>query len=785
MKRFLILLLWLASAAGLLATTWNSDGSQVDVNTKLALAHAAGAGNIVTVPPGPFTWGTGGVATDAMDCILQGAGDGVTIITFALDSPGGYGPGTIRITGGGTIGWMTFINRGGASFLTAYGVNNWVFRNFTYYGSATNHRTVFPYSFGVIAYGHFIAAGNDEMIWPNGATSQGPWQIPEASFLGTNQAVFIENCTFNGGTTGSAYICDNAYGAVTVYRFNTMPNWVMKIDSHGRETVSRGARSTEAYFNTWNGSAYMSCFDIRGGKIMLSNNKVTVTSSGDWFGIHDYATEEGNQLGNYGYKYNTPLSWPAQDQVGVGMDHSGVQTGGEEPGYVWGNTMNGSPWVFGAHSPEYCESFFVTAAVTYHTGDTSIQLVSRSGNGTGCIGVHDYIAFAGDDHRYAIATGCGPWPGLPATIVLQAPGLQPPGGVMAPSTAVANGAITLYQHQTGNPTATFNHVGAAPATIQYDRDVFTDQSISGGWDNFNGTTGGGHGTYAAMMAKDMTNGVDGVFWWVEDRGTWNTENATVGAPGYGKGQGQLWRWTHALGWTFYYEYYTYPHPLLGALAAPTWISQPVNMTVAETTNTNYAATASGNPSPAQQWQVSTNGGSSWSDLSNAGVYSGVTTNVLQITNVTLGMTTYQYRCVATNSRGTSNSSAALLTVTSLGDVTPPTPNPPTFASTSHTSSTVSASLNALSDAGQSLPIGVTFRLYASDGTTLLQSPGRLPDTSVTFSGLTAATLYKLTAQAEDSVGNIGTESTAQSITTDVSTPVQRARRGAGAGRVLP
>jgi len=67
-----------------------------------------------------------------------------------------------------------------------------------------------------------------------------------------------------------------------------------------------------------------------------------------------------------------------------------------------------------------------------------------------------------------------------------------------------------------------------------------------------------------------------------------------------------------------------------------------------------------------QWQVSTNNGSSWTNLSNGSFYSGVTDSILQITNPIYSMNGYLYRCLATNFCGTINSgSGAKLNVISL------------------------------------------------------------------------------------------------------------------------
>lgn len=63
-----------------------------------------------------------------------------------------------------------------------------------------------------------------------------------------------------------------------------------------------------------------------------------------------------------------------------------------------------------------------------------------------------------------------------------------------------------------------------------------------------------------------------------------------------------------------------------------------------------------NPSGASyQWQVSIDNGSSWTNLSNGGFYSGVTDSVLQITNPTYSMNDYLYRCLVSNACGSVNS----------------------------------------------------------------------------------------------------------------------------------
>lgn len=63
-----------------------------------------------------------------------------------------------------------------------------------------------------------------------------------------------------------------------------------------------------------------------------------------------------------------------------------------------------------------------------------------------------------------------------------------------------------------------------------------------------------------------------------------------------------------------------------------------------------------------QWQLSTDSGANWSNLSNGGVYSGATTATLAISNST-GLNGKRYRCVCSNRRGNLTSTSATLTVT--------------------------------------------------------------------------------------------------------------------------
>ena len=94
--------------------------------------------------------------------------------------------------------------------------------------------------------------------------------------------------------------------------------------------------------------------------------------------------------------------------------------------------------------------------------------------------------------------------------------------------------------------------------------------------------------------------------------------------------------------------------------------QPANASACSNGNAQFSVSATGD-GLTYQWQEDQGGG--FANLSEAGVYSGTTTNTLAITGATLGMNTYHYRVVVSGSCTPSATSdgAATLTVT-----TPPT-----------------------------------------------------------------------------------------------------------------
>jgi hypothetical protein len=156
--------------------------------------------------------------------------------------------------------------------------------------------------------------------------------------------------------------------------------------------------------------------------------------------------------------------------------------------------------------------------------------------------------------------------------------------------------------------------------------------------------------------------------------------------------------------------------------APTVTTNPTNATVVLGNDITFTAAASGNPLLTVQWQVSTDGGRTFADVSNGDFYSGATTDTLDITDATISMNGYQYQAVFSNmlngasSSTTTTTSAALLSVVQPGD--PATSTLSVTSSTLQAGTTIEITLQAKDSLGNDDTGGgltVDFALTNKDG----------------------------------------------------------------------
>ncbi|MGG9961411.1 choice-of-anchor J domain-containing protein [Ferruginibacter sp. SUN106] len=102
---------------------------------------------------------------------------------------------------------------------------------------------------------------------------------------------------------------------------------------------------------------------------------------------------------------------------------------------------------------------------------------------------------------------------------------------------------------------------------------------------------------------------------------------------------------------------------------PAVVTPPSNLTICANSNATFSIVGSG-AGISYQWQVSTNGGGSYTNITNAAPYSGATTNTLVITGAPATFNTYRYRCVVSGTcPPNAISAAAILTVNPLPAVT--------------------------------------------------------------------------------------------------------------------
>lgn len=96
--------------------------------------------------------------------------------------------------------------------------------------------------------------------------------------------------------------------------------------------------------------------------------------------------------------------------------------------------------------------------------------------------------------------------------------------------------------------------------------------------------------------------------------------------------------------------------------APLVTTGPLTKSVATGNPTTFVVVAAGSATLLYQWQKSTDGGATWTNITNAGVYTTATTATLNISDVA-GLTATRYRCRVTNDVGVRYSDQAILTVT--------------------------------------------------------------------------------------------------------------------------
>ena len=189
-------------------------------------------------------------------------------------------------------------------------------------------------SYGLIDHCVFVAQYN---LTAQGVSVMGDqdaaWERPQT--LGTANAVYIEDCTFNYSYYNDGAL--DAYGGARYVFRNNIINGAI-IGHHGRDSGNyRSPHSFEIYNNTFNNNAdKWRMMHFRGGTGVVYNNTFTGTAKyGNEIHVTDYCTckEVSSCLSS---NWEKCTSYPCIDQIGrtTGMVLA--------PLYEWGNTLNGS-----------------------------------------------------------------------------------------------------------------------------------------------------------------------------------------------------------------------------------------------------------------------------------------------------------------------------------------------------------------------------------------------------------------------------------------------------------
>jgi uncharacterized protein (TIGR02145 family) len=164
---------------------------------------------------------------------------------------------------------------------------------------------------------------------------------------------------------------------------------------------------------------------------------------------------------------------------------------------------------------------------------------------------------------------------------------------------------------------------------------------------------------------------------------------------------------------------------------PLFTQQPVNQTLSKGCAASFSVTSPGY-GVSYKWQQSTDGGTSWNNISNGGtspVFSGATTPTLSLSNVPWSCNNYKYRCIVSNLCGNdATSDAASLTISPTSILTQPVNQQLTTGCSSSFSVATAAGYTVFYQWQVSADGGNTYGNISNGGT------------SPIYSGVTTATL---------------------------------------------
>ncbi|HEY2424005.1 MAG TPA: VCBS repeat-containing protein [Chthoniobacterales bacterium] len=398
------------------AAVYQSNGTAASVQ---ALHTIAQNGDTITLPPGTFTWSTHVSFSKAVN--VQGAGTAQTVIYDNVPKTGGSqsvlwsfnvaSGQSIRVTGFTVRGQTQDTQNHNQGTLAFFGGSHKIRIDHVNIIRPGTGAMIFGGDlWGVIDHCYFDDSNFKQAIqvhhgnWNGDAEGWGDGSYEDSLHLGTERAIYIEDCTFLGSGTAGAGVVDGSFGGRFVFRHNTVTNDTLAM--HGTEGFrGRGLRSYEIYDNRFVSSSGILVYALylRSGTGVIFDNSffggggVRGYRYGLLLTVYRATTGTGQSCSNnnFGAPWNMATGsnpwdgnsgargYPAIDQVGRGTCADAIrgdppvnQTTGtqswphnaSEPVYEWGDTIQPIPNNPGALVAVQCSPDLIQAGRDFHVG---------------------------------------------------------------------------------------------------------------------------------------------------------------------------------------------------------------------------------------------------------------------------------------------------------------------------------------------------------------------------------------------------------------------------------
>jgi len=580
----------------------SADCNQASVSTQIT---AAAAGDIVLVPGGSCTW-SGTKITIAKNLSIIGTGESNLTITDSQCQMFQFNPttvGSLTRLSGMTIAWGS----GTCAPVKAQGTCNTTdctylrLDHLTFNGWAPHCCAGNNNSLGLTAVGDFFGVldhntingqvGNSlTLVELNhasfpcpvttcsfGSNVSGDASYALSEFYGSNKFLFIENNTFLYSVTtdneGWAGLTQGTQGGGrVVVRFNQFQSGdgqVATMGWHGTESSGR-SRSTRAFEYYGNTVTYDAVLARTGGPVAYGRGGTGLVWGNSVF-VPPAVSAQGSLYNNTYYRYagrpSTPWvqcdgsqAWDTNDgpsnvatvyfsgtldTVPSGFPNKVLTMLGTSPGW----TTN--QWVgYSVHDVTLSSGGMIVAS-----GANTLTIQNPGGPG-------QYTPVTGDSIQILRVFACIDQGGRGAGTYY--------GGVATPSTASNEVLSPVYgfnNTSTGKPLGGI--IGAFPlGPTQLQQNVeYYQETVNQGLQTtssapFTGNPGTGPGVGQGIKSRRPATCTTGVGYWATDEGNWDVQ-LTGGV------QGNLYLCTTTNTWTLSYTPYTYPHPLISGLTAPT------------------------------------------------------------------------------------------------------------------------------------------------------------------------------------------------------------------------